>query len=73
MIPRYDKFTKVQIRVPSKSPIHVESESLIDEDNISRFHRQSSKVRVEIFVKVFSIRKERVSNTKQSNAVTSNE
>ena len=34
MIPRYDKFTKVQIRVPSKSPIHVESESSIDEDNI---------------------------------------
>ena len=34
MIPRYNKFTKVRIRVPSKSPIHVESESLIDEDNI---------------------------------------
>ena len=34
MIPRYDKFTKVRIRVPSKSPIHVESESSIDEDNI---------------------------------------
>ena len=34
MIPRYNKFTKVRIRVPSKSPIHVESESSIDEDNI---------------------------------------
>ena len=34
MIPRYDKFTKVRIRVPFKSPIHVESESSIDEDNI---------------------------------------
>ena len=34
MIPRYNKFTKVQIRVPSKSRIHVESESLINEDNI---------------------------------------
>ena len=26
------KFTKVLIRVPSRSPIHVESESSIDED-----------------------------------------
>ena len=34
MIPRYNKFNKVRIRVPSKSPIHVESESSIDEDNI---------------------------------------
>ena len=34
MIPRYNKFTKVRIRVPFKSPIHVESESSIDEDNI---------------------------------------
>ena len=34
MIPRYNKFTKVRIRVPSKSRIHVESESSIDEDNI---------------------------------------
>ena len=34
MIPRYNKFTKVQIRVPSRSLIHVESESSIDEDNI---------------------------------------
>ena len=28
------KFTKLQIRVPSKSRIRVESESSIDEDNI---------------------------------------
>ena len=28
------KFTKVLIRVPSRSPIHVESESSIDEDNM---------------------------------------
>ena len=34
MIPRYNKFTKVRIRVPSRSPIHVESESSMDEDNI---------------------------------------
>ena len=34
MIPRYNKFTKVRIRVPSKSRIHVESESSINEDNI---------------------------------------
>ena len=34
MIRMYNKFTKVRIRVPSKSWIHVESESLIDEDNI---------------------------------------
>ena len=30
----YNKFTKVLIRVPSRSPIHAESESWIDEDNI---------------------------------------
>ena len=34
MIPRYNKFPKVRIRVPFKSPIHVESDSSIDEDNI---------------------------------------
>ena len=34
MIPGYNKFTKVRIRVPSRSPVHVESESSIDEDNI---------------------------------------
>ena len=34
MISRYNKFTKVRIRVPFKSPIHVESDSSIDEDNI---------------------------------------
>ena len=34
MIPRYDKFTKVRIRVPFKSRIYVERESSIDEDNI---------------------------------------
>ena len=45
MIPRYDKFTKVRIRVPSKSRIHVESESSIDEDKV--------------IVKEFSIRKEK--------------
>ena len=28
------KFTKVLIRVPSRSPVHVQSESSIDEDNI---------------------------------------
>ena len=33
-IPRYNTFTKVRICVPSLSPIHVESESSIDEDNI---------------------------------------
>ena len=27
LIPRYNKFTKVLIRVPSTSPIHVESKS----------------------------------------------
>ena len=30
----YNKFTKVLIRVPSRSPIHADSESSIDEDNI---------------------------------------
>ena len=34
MIARYNKFSKVPIRVPSKSRIHVESESSINEDNI---------------------------------------
>ena len=34
MIPRYNKFTKVWILVPSKSRIHIESESSIDEDNV---------------------------------------
>ena len=34
LIPRYNKFTKALIRVPSRSPIHAKSESLIDEDNI---------------------------------------
>ena len=34
LIPRYNKFTKVLIHVPSRSPIHAESESSIDEDNI---------------------------------------
>ena len=34
MIPRYDKFTKVRIRVLFKSRIYVERESSIDEDNI---------------------------------------
>ena len=46
----YNKFTKVLIRVPSRSPIHAKSESSIDEDKIfSRFHRQSSGERVEIY------------------------
>ena len=51
MIPGYNKFTKVRIRVSSRSPVHVESESSIDEDNIfaSSIHRQSSRVRVEIY------------------------
>ena len=31
---RYNKFTKVQIRVPSRSLIHVKSKSSNDEDNI---------------------------------------
>ena len=30
----YNKFTKVLIHVPSRRPIHAESESSIDEDNI---------------------------------------
>ena len=34
MIPRYNKFTKARIRVPSRSPVHDKSESSIDEDNI---------------------------------------
>ena len=34
MIPRYNKFPKVWILVPSKSRIHIESESSIDEDNV---------------------------------------
>ena len=34
MIPRYNKFTKVWILVSSKSRIHIESESSIDEDNV---------------------------------------
>ena len=50
MISGYKKFTKVRIRVPSRSPVHVESESSINEDNIFAIsiHRQSSRVRVEI-------------------------
>ena len=32
--PRYNKFTKVLISVPSRSPIHAKRESSIDEDNI---------------------------------------
>ena len=34
VIPRYNKFTKVWILVPSKSRIHIESELSIDEDNV---------------------------------------
>ena len=34
IIPRYNKFTKVLIRVPSRSSVHAKSESSIDEDNI---------------------------------------
>ena len=35
IVPRYNKFTQVLIRVPSRSPIHSKSESSIDEDDIS--------------------------------------
>ena len=34
LIPRYNEFTHVLIRVTSRSPIHAESESSIDADNI---------------------------------------